>query len=422
MNNKSVRGSSRCASIYSTVIGAAHAGLARLSVFGLLAVVAVVLSASVANAQCVSIVTYGGSGNGTTNNSPALASAYAALTSTGGCIAFPAGRYKFNTAVTFNYPVNAPPVFPLYSVSLVGAGVDNTVLYFAASNGIIINANNDQQTIHVSDLTFSTGSAGGYSALTLNNSLPNGGYGIQSSDIDRATFRGDDDGGVTDYWSNGVNVVGQQDINFDGDTFIGDHTGADGNGINLSGTSVSPGIVYNISKCGFFSTGNGLAITTLIQGVTVTQSNFTNGETGINALAGGTGLTQLSVTGGNQFNTTGTQIWLQQPTHGLIINGNLFFVLTGQTGIWLDSTGGWETIVNNVFAGETAPTSPPLTTGILVSGSNPSTVVTGNSFNTFSTGVNLTGTSGWNVQANIYNPVNNQVTNIGSNSVGVVTR
>jgi hypothetical protein len=416
MNNRSVRASSRCASIYSTVREAAHAGIARLSVFGLLAAVLVVLSAGAANAQCVSIVTYGGSGNGTTNNSPALTSAFAALTSTGGCIAFPAGRYKFSTAVTFNFPssLTAP-----YSVSLVGAGIDNTTLYFAASNGITFNAVNDQQTTHVSDLTFSTGSAGGYSALTLNNANPLGGNGIQSSDIDRTTFRGDDGGAGTEYWNNGVNVVGQSDINFDSDQFLGDGTGLHGNGINLSGSaSGSAAIVYNISKCGFFWNGNGLAITTMIQGVTVTQSNFTNGETGINALAGGTGLTQLSVTGGNQFNTLGTQIWLQQPTNGLIVSGNLFFVLPSGTGIWLDSTGGWDTIVNNVFAGFNQSS----TTGILVNGSNPSTVVTGNTFNTFQTGVNLTGTTGWNVQANIYASVGTQVAHIGSNSVGVVTQ
>lgn len=417
MNKSSVRGASRCASIRLRVTKAAHVGLAKLVVLGSLAVGAVALSAGIATAQqCASILTYGGSGNGTTNNSPALASAYAALTTTGGCIAFPPGRYKFNTAVTLNYPVSTTGLF---SVSLVGGGVDNTTLYFPASNGITINANNDQQTTHVSDLTFSTGSAGGYSALTLNNSNPLGGNGIQSSDIDRTTFRGDDGGAGTDYWDNGVNVVGQSDINFDSDNFLGDGTGLDGNGISLSGTSVSPAIVYNISKCGFFWTGNGLSITTLIQGVTVTQSNFTNGETGINAPVGGTGLTQLSVTGGNQFNTLGTQIWLAQPVFDLTVSGNLFFVLTSQKGIWLDYAGAaGDSIVNNNFSGQTTSG----TTGILVSASNPSAVVTGNTFNTFNVGVNLTGTSGWNVQANTYNDVTTQVANIGSNSVGVVTK
>jgi len=416
MNNDSVRGSSRCVTIHLKVTKARRAGLAKLVVLGFLAIVGVVFSTGFATAQCASILTYGGNGNGTTNNSPALTAAYAALTTSGGCIAFPAGRYLFSTAITLNYPASATAP---YSVSLVGAGVDNTTLYFAASNGITINANNDQQTTHVRDLTFSTGSAGGYSALTLNNSNPLGGNGIQSSDIDRSTFRGDDGGALTEYWNNGVNVVGQSDINFDSDQFLGDSTGLHGNGISLSGTSVSPGIVYNISKCGFFWNGSGLSITTLIQGVTVTQSNFTNGETGINALAGGTGLTELAITGGNQFNTTGNQILIAQPTFNLTITGNLIFILTGNTGIWLNSAGaGGDTISNNDFSGQTTTG----TTGIYVSGSNPSTVVTGNTFNFLATGVNLTGTSGWNVQANVYSGVTTAVKNIGTNSVGVATK
>jgi hypothetical protein len=300
-------------------------------------------------------------------NSPALASAYAALPAAGGCIDFPAGRYLFSTAVTLTYPTTG-----IYSVSLVGAGADNTTLYFPGSNGVTINAQNGRQTIHVRDLTFSTGSAGGYTALILNNAVPLN--VIMSSDVFRTDFRGDDGGMGTDYWYAGVYVAGQSNINFDSDTFFG-NAGTSGTGIFLNGnTGVTPywGIVYNIAKCGFFWVGNGLAIGTYIQGVTVTQSNFTNGTTGIFVLSGGSGLTEIAITGGNQFNTAGNQIVIDSPVNSLIMNGNLIYVSENNSGLLLNAMGGQHSIVNNVFsAGNSTGTA-----GIYVGYSNAPAVVT----------------------------------------------
>jgi hypothetical protein len=127
------------------------------------------------------------------------------------------------------------------------------------------------------------------------------------------------------------------------------------------------------------------------------------------------------ITGGNQFNTLGTQILIAQPVFDLTVSGNLIFIENGQKGLWLDAAetvGAGDSIVNNNFTGE----STSGTTGLLVSDSNPGAVVTGNTFNTLGTGVNLTGTGGWNVQANTYNAVVTLVANIGVNSVGVATK
>jgi hypothetical protein len=291
-------------------------------------------------------------------------------------------------------------------------------LYFPASNGITINANNARQTVHVRDMTFTTGSAGGYSALTLRNAAPLG--TILLSDIFRTTFRGDDGGAATEYWGTGVNVVGQSNVNFESDMFYGRSDGTVGAGIDLNGNaSVSPyfGIVYNVAKCGFFWVGNGIEIGTYIQGISITQNNFTNGQTGIWAQPGGTGLYELAITGGNQFNTTGNQVFIQQSYYSLIANGNLFFVSNGNSGMFLDATGQQNSIVNNVFSGVTN-----VSNGIYVSASNPNTVLAGNVFNNLGVGVNLTGTSGWNVQANSYQSVGTNVANVGSNSVGVATQ
>jgi putative cofactor-binding repeat protein len=64
----------------------------------------------------------------------------------------------------------------------------------------------------------------------------------------------------------------------------------------------------------------------------------------------------------------------------------------------LNAMGGQHSIVNNVFsAGNSTGTA-----GIYVGYSNIPAVVTGNTFYNLATGVNLVGTSGWNVQANAY--------------------
>jgi len=94
-------------------------------------------------------------------------------------------------------------------------------------------------------------------------------------------------------------------------------------------------------------------------------------------------------------------------------------VSPNNSGLYLDFTGQGHTIVNNVFV---SPTLTSGTHGIYVAASNPNTVVTGNVFANLGQGVNLVGTSGWNVQANSYQAVTTHVANIGTNSVGVATQ
>lgn len=374
-------------------------------------------------AQCVSITSYNGNGN----NSSALAAAFAALPTYGGCISFPAGKYQFNTSVSLSL------VGSISSLTLVGAGADSTILYFPSTSGITVNTNSDTQSVHVRDVTFSTGTAGGQTALTVTNAQPQVGA-LYGSDIFRTTFRGDDGGALNEYWGTGVDILGQSNVNFDSVNFFGNGTGTGGVGISLSGNKNAKGVwyyglVYNIAKCGFLWTNVGIEIVTYVQGVAVTQSNFTNGvNSGIWAQPNGYGLNELAVTGGNQFavggpndTSPGNDIIIQQPINNLIVSGNLFFVPPGGSGIFLDSTpatGGYGSITNNIFESGQGGIGPY---GIYVETSNPNTVVTGNVFEDLTTGIDLVGTSGWNVQANTYLAVGTHVAAIGSNSVGVAT-
>ena len=136
--------------------------------------------------------------------------------------------------------------------------------------------------------------------------------------------------------------------------------------------------------------------------------------------SGGTGLFELAVTGGNQFITTANQIVLQQPYGALIVSGNLFFVQSNCSVIYIDAAGQQNSIVNNLFTGVSPST--PGAFGIYVSTSDPTGVVTGNTFTSLGTGVDLIGTSNWNVQANSYSGGTTPVSNVGTNLVGVATK
>jgi hypothetical protein len=385
-----------------------------------------------AQTTCLSITSYGGNGNGTTDNTTPFNSALAALTAHGGCISFPAGKYLFNSAVTVTYPTG------YYSLTLVGAGSDNTTLYFPASNGITINAQNTGsqalQSIHVRDFTFTTGHAGTYAALTFTKSGST--QPFAQSEVERSVFRGDDGATQTDYWGVGINVSALPNINFDGDLFYGNSASSGGTGIVLGGTSTSVGTAYNIAKSGFYSLGIGVAIESNVQAVTMTQTNIVNGLTCLWVPSGVTGVSGLMLTGGNNFNCQGTQILLQSPVSNFVMNGNLIFIGANganNVGVWVDAVGSQNySIVNNIFGSLAIACTTcygPSGYAILVnnagSGSVKDGIVLGNTFSYMAVGVDLTNASNWNVQANYYYNNTVQVSNptAGSmNSVGVATK
>jgi hypothetical protein len=457
-----------------------------------------VLSLASAHAQtCLSITSNGGNGNGTADNVAAFNATLALLPAQGGCISFPAGKYRFASALTVNFPSG------IYSLTIVGVGSDNTTLYFPVSDGITVNAQNTGgaglQSVHVRDVTFTTGQAGSYSALII--SKPGDLATYPQSEIIRTTFRGDDGAALTDYWSVSVALLGVSNFNFDGDLFYGNADGSGGTGIFLSGCSAgtsdesydstdctpaggsmsakpakaassaamakyapmvntklatkqltstgsranarkinpaavacsceappqSPyGVAYNIAKSGFYNLGAGIEAGTLIQGVTVTQSNFANGTTGILLQANAVGLTEITVVG-STFNCTGTQILDQAPVASIIMNGNLLNVRPNAVGLWINHGGGSQnTLINNLFVGSSA--TGPSGTGVMINftdvGVNAYSVASGNVFNNLSVGVDLTWGIDWNVQANAYDAaVATQVYNpLGTaNSVGVAT-
>ena len=360
--------------------------------------------------ESFSILDFGGVGDGSTDNAAALAAAFAALVAvggTGGTIEFPNGQFNFSSAPTLTMPSG------LFSITLRGVGADSTVLHWPTGAGLTIACSDDQHSVHVRDMTFTTGTTNAGSALTLTNSVLLG--VIQQSDISGCTFRGDDGGSGTNYWSFGIDVEGLSQINFNDCMFYGSST-ENGTGVSLIGDDVGEefGIVYNFQGCTFYKTGTGLRYDGYIQGVTINQCNFVNGTTGIFQPSTAVGHTQLAITNSN-FDTTGNNILLQAPVTAVSLVNCNFYIPTSGTGIAFTSTGFGCTIVGSTFNGELSSTG---TTGVLVNGNVTDGICVGNSFFNLTNGIDLGGTATWDADNNVFNTVTNPILNAGTNFSG----
>jgi hypothetical protein len=357
------------------------------------------------------------------NNSPAVNLAIATLSSGGGTLVFPPGIGVFTSTITVNYPSTGGA--NLYSVSFLGAGADITTLRFNGCNGIAINANGYYHGVHFRDMTLTTSSAGSFKGLILSNSYQLGVYA--QSDITRVTMRGPDIS-LVNYWATAIEIRGLSNVNYDTVLIYGNAAGTGGTGIDIAGNP--PGIlpqppnpepytvVHNIDSCGLYNLGTGIIYNTYVQGITVTQTNIVNGTTAILLPSGAVGATQLACSGCN-FNTFGNQIILLAPIATVLITNCSFYIPNSTAGLAFNSTGSGQSITNNLFIGLSGGAGA---TGVAVNGQNAPGVITGNIFQNLAVGVTLAGTSGFNVQANIYSGVSTTVVPGAGNSVGVATQ
>ena len=372
---------------------------------------------------CPNIVAYGGVGDGTTDNVSAAAAALAANPSGRACIYFPPGKFYFSTSLAFSI-LTSPG-----SVTLLGAGIDVTELTFGATSypGVLIYYKDKYSSAHIRDMTITArGTAANYginliqTATSVNSGQ--GQYGL--TDITNVTLRGSDGYGLTNYWGVGVKIDGVSNINFYNVNTIGPNNVA-GFGIALdyapNNHSIIP-VVYNLFGCNFLQMTAGFLYAGNAQGVSIVSSNFTANTYGIQAPSTGTNaLDQLTVSN-SQFNNSGFSIDTESPVQAVTLVGNLFFVQNNTAAVVLNQSTQFSITGNNFV-----PASIPATgqIGVQIGTYNQGAgVITGNSFDAVSFGVNLTsGSQHVNVQANAYAPaIGTKVTNSGTNnSVGAAT-
>jgi hypothetical protein len=326
----------------------------------------------------VNPVTYGADPTGANDSATALNNALAASN----YIVFPPGTYKFLSAISYSIPAGVK------SVTIVGGGQDATILNWPnASGGITFTYAGIGSSAHIRDLSFTTGTTNGGTALTLNYATSNANPALTAiSDLYRVTIRGSDGYGLTNYWTTGVNVANVSNVQISDLTVIGSSTFL-GTGLSLIGLpgSATFGVEYNVSLSNFNNLATGINYGNYVQGVTVDATNFTGTKNGIVTAASLTGLAQLSVSN-SQFSTLGTTsgnaIITNTAITGLSLTNNLFLVNgTTPTGIGL-SLASATTISNNVFWNSSGATAGAV--GLNIQNNTTSCAITGNSFEGFS--------------------------------------
>lgn len=357
---------------------------------------------------------------------PTLTAAFAALvseTTNGGRIEFKQAKYTFESTVTLTYPAVKP-----FSLSLVGSGQSATTLYWPTTDGLVFNLADPSHTIHVRDMSITTGATATRVGINVNQVVLLG--TCVGSDFKDLTFSGDAAAAAASFWLIGIEIVGLSFVDYDNITVNGS-LNAGGQGISIAGNAALTNqysVVHNLTNCSFNGLANGLVYGDFVQGVTVNGANFDSNATGtahILVLQGAAGIAgQLSVINSQFGGTAGNPITIASEIGDLHLSNNLIFIPAGSAGLLVTTTGG---IFNSSITGTTF-SGVGSGEGVLVqnngtSGSSFGTPIVGNTFSNLGTGVSLgTGTTTFNVQANSYPNTATKVTDNGVlNNVGTAS-
>lgn len=333
--------------------------------------------------------------------------AFNAAIAVGASILFGPGTYSFAGAISYAMPSSTA------SCALLGAGAERTLLAFPAGGGITLNLLGPNNSFHVRDFSILGGAANCGSALTINqnNASITNPAETQLSDVTNVTIRGSDGLAQTDYWTNGVVINRASSVNFT-NLFCTGPSGQLGVGVVLQGTAAVIPVLFNLVGCVFNNLNVGLLYGAYVQGVTVSQCNFTFDNFGVLIQAAMVNLAQLLVTG-CQFNCTTAGIFTTSNPPGLMITNNFFIPQASSNCIVLTSVG-LCTVTGNTFFGLGVTGA----VGINIVSSSAFAVITGNAFVVMVVAINLqAGSSNVNVQSNSYQACGTNVANAGTANV-----
>jgi len=364
---------------------------------------------------CADITAYGGS-PANPDNRAALAAALNASSGSGRCVCFPPGQFAFAANFKFVLPNGSA------SITLTGAGADVTQLYWPAGGGLTIDYVGAENSVHLRDMSLTTGSVGLGSAVVLNQT--NGNVGVADnalSDLFDITIRGADGYSQNDYWERAVEINQISNVNLVGLVISGPGGVAystKGIGVVVEGSTNNPAVVFNVTGATFDYLSKGIVYGQQVQGLTVSQSNFVGDDYGIYVPPDISGLDQLTVTG-SQFNCQTAGIYVGSSLSNTLFSANLFIVPNTGTGIhlqqaYLYSATGNSFNIGSRLKGNTHPI------GIQVGSTAGGGTITGNLFDNMRTAIVLDRAStGANVQSNEYSNDSTMVKNLGTgNTVG----
>jgi hypothetical protein len=312
----------------------------------------------------VNIINFGGDPTGTYDNTTALTAALASSTSPL-TIYFPAGTYKFNSAITYallNGATGAEQTNAIFSVSLVGAGADITTLLWGATNGLTFQFSSSQHSVHINNLTIATTGRNAGNAVTLTNSYGYFGTFVAQSDFTNVTIRGADGYALNNCWSNCVSINQVNDVTFINCNFYGTDGGNIGTGVYLdspgAGTFVpvnvlpnyfTLGSVYNFTNCNFSFLGLGLYYGNNIQTVQVANCFFSQCTNSIVCPSNiYNNSNQGLIVSGSTFFGLGSPILIQSPLNNIQILNNFIGVNASDYGVFIEPDVN-ATIIGNQF-------------------------------------------------------------------------
>lgn len=368
----------------------------------------------VSHDPCPSILDYGGNNTGAGSNNAAFSTAISASPTGQACVYFPAGSYAFAATAAFTFPSNVA------SITIEGAGAESTQLLWGSTTGIQINYIGPLNSAHIRDLAVLTTGTPAGNGILLNQTAASSLNPANSalSDVTNVTVRGADTYVGVDYWTIGVDVVGVSNINFIGVMVVGKNISPpQGIGVQVAGTALLPPVVFNLTDCTLNNLQFGFVYGNYVQGVTISQSNFTFDTTGVFVPGSLTGLDQLVITA-SQFgmpSSASTGVSLNSWVPFTMISNNLFFVNGTDSGVF--GMSGLLTVTGNTFHGNGAAAN-----GVVINSTNAgnASIIAGNVFNGLGSGVFLqAGSSLVNVQSNAYSSNTANVTNSGTgNTIG----
>ena len=354
------------------------------------------------------------------------------------CLQFGPGSYTF--AKQLDFTVESP-----WNISIQGAGQAVTRLRWSHFGGGLRITINGYSAVTISNLSLTTDVRNGGSALILRD-LVCGGPNTSPSVIENVLIGGTNavqtDPKMRPYWTYGIEITSVSFVNVQGLTFLGSDRGT---GILYKGTPTCVAIVLNVIASNFLFGESGIFYGDQAEGMSVSQSNFTNGRYGIVTASGASRNFQLNVSD-SQFDVTETPLSLTSFLSQVSVHDNLIYVAPGKTGIYINGGGHTFSLSHNIFANRANQYGVGLHTanGIAVHGNLPCPVksggapqcpttngelacnrgvISGNIFSGFEWGVVLNGpkAQGWSVMSNGYDNNSNGYGNSGiCNTIGAL--
>jgi hypothetical protein len=361
----------------------------------------------------VNLMSFGADPTGVADSHPAWVAAVAALPAQGGAIYIPKGTYKFLTANSYTF-TTSPAAIKVY-----GDGPDATILTFPnATYGVSINYISYLNSADISDLTITAGNSP--SGAGLNLSFPgasNTPGAFTTSTVRNVQFRGADNtgSGGTDYWNYAIVVNGVSGTNISDVTVWGGVS--TGVGILYEGAAGYFSVQHNLINFSANNVYDGVQVGTKVQGVNAVNFNSIPGDDGLKVLAGGTGVSEISMVN-SQCTAINSCIEVLSATQDLNITGNAYLSALAS----VIQTGN-VAVTGTIQGNNLVPYTQLSGIGVLIQGATSiggygTLMISNNLISMFATAISLTSTSfttqvGWNTG------VGNTawITNAGTNNV-----